>query len=97
MAAVEETNLPAVELLVARGANLELRDPHGATALALGVQMGFQEAVEVLLAAQANPNAQDVSGMTPLDIADEHGAHDIAAVLLRYGAKPGKDLGPLHP
>ena len=97
MAAVEETNLPAVELLVARGANLELRDPHGATALGLAVQMGFHEAVEVLLAANANPNAQDVSGMTPLDIADEHGAHDIAAVLLRHGAKLGRDLGPLHP
>jgi CDP-diacylglycerol--serine O-phosphatidyltransferase len=97
MAAVEETNLPAVELLIARGAALELRDSHGATALALAVQMGFQEAVEVLLAAHANPNAQDVSGMAPLDIADEHGAHDIAAVLLRHGAKPGKDLGPLHP
>ena len=97
MAAVEETNLPAVELLIARGADLELRDPRGATALALAVQFGFQEAVEVLLAARANPNTQDVSGMTPLDVADEHGAHDIAALLLRYGAKPGKDLGPLHP
>ena len=97
MAAVEETNLPAVELLVARGANLELRDPHGATVLALAVQMGFQEAVEVLLAAGANANAQDVSGMTPLDIADEHGAHDIAVALLRHGARSARDLGPLHP
>jgi hypothetical protein len=97
MAAVEETNLPAVELLIARGASLEIRDAHGATALAIAAQMGFHEAVEVLLAARANPNAQDVAGMTPLDVADEHGAHDIAAVLLRYGAKPGKDLGPVHP
>ena len=97
MAAVEETNLPAVELLVARGANLELRDPHGATALSLAVQMGFQEAVELLLGAGANANAQDVSGMTPLDIADDHGAHDIAVALLRHGAKAGRDLGPLHP
>src|SRR4051812_22576925 len=97
MAAVEETNLPAVELLVARGAALELRDPHGATALTLAVQMGFHEAVELLLAARANPNVQDVSGMTPLDIADEHGAHDISAVLLRFGAKPGRDLGPSQP
>ena len=97
MAAVEETNLPAVELLVARGANLELRDPQGATALSPAVQMGFQEAGELLLAAGATPNAQDVSGMTPLDIADEHGAHDIAVVLLRHGAKAGRDMGPLHP
>ena len=51
MVAVEEANLPAIELLVARGAPLDLRDAQGATALALAAEMGFQEAVEVLLAA----------------------------------------------
>jgi CDP-diacylglycerol--serine O-phosphatidyltransferase len=97
MLAVEETNLPAVELLVARGAALDLRDAHGATALAIAAQMGFQEAVEALLSAGADPNTRDVSGMTPLDIAEEHGAHDVAALLLRFGAKSGRELGPVHP
>ena len=97
MVAVEETNLPAVELLIARGAALDLRDAHGATALALAVQMGFQEAAELLLAARADPNVPDVSGMTALDIAEETGAHDIAALLLRFGARPGRDLAPSQP
>lgn len=97
MLAVEETNLPAVELLIARGAALDLRDAHGATALALAAQMGFQEAVEALLAARADPNTRDVSGMTPLDIAEEHAAHDVAALLLRFGAKPARELGPVSP
>jgi CDP-diacylglycerol---serine O-phosphatidyltransferase len=97
MLAVEETNLPAVELLIARGAALDLRDSHGSTALALAAQMGFQEAVEVLLAARADPNTRDVSGMTPLDIAEEHGAHDVAALLLRFGARPARELGPVSP
>ena len=95
--AVEETNLPAIELLISRGASLDLRDEHGQTALALATEIGFQEAVETLLAAGANPNTHDTSGMTPLDVADEHGAHDIAAVLLRYGAKSSRELAPLQP
>ena len=97
MAAVEETNLPAIELLVARGAALDLRDEHGATALALAAEMGFHEAVEVLLAGGADPNLHDLSGMTPLDVAEEHGAHDIAALLLRYGAKSSRELAPREP
>ena len=97
MVAVGETNLPAVELLIARGAALDVRDGYGATALAIAAQMGFQEAVELLLAARADPNTRDVSGMTPLDIAEEHGAHDVAALLLRFGARPAKELGPVSP
>ena len=94
MVAVEETNLPAVELLVQRGAALDAQDETGMTALALASEMGFQEAVEVLLAAKADPNVPDANGMTALDIADEHGAHDISAVLLRYGARPAKETAP---
>jgi hypothetical protein len=97
MMAVEETNLPAIELLIARGAALNLGDERGATALLLAVERGFQEAVEALLAAGADPNVHDLSGMTPLDLAEEHEAHDIAAVLLRYGAKSSKDLAPTQP
>jgi CDP-diacylglycerol--serine O-phosphatidyltransferase len=97
MVAVEETNLPAIELLIARGAKLDLRDAQGATALALAAEMGFQEAVEILLAAGANPNLHDLSGMTPLDVADEHGAHDIASVLLRHGGKSSRELAPQQP
>jgi ankyrin repeat protein len=97
MIAVEETNLPAIELLVARGAAPDLRDEHGATALALAAEMGFHEAVEMLLAAGADPNVRDLSGVTPLDVADEHGAHDIAGLLLRYGGKSSRELAPQQP
>jgi len=97
MVAVEEANLPAVELIVQRGAALDLRDDQGMTALALGAEMGFNEAVDVLLAAGADPNMHDLSGMTPLDTAEEHGAHDIASLLLRYGGKSSRDLAPRQP
>ena len=97
MVAVEETNLPAIELLVERDAALDQRDDRGLTALALAVEMGFHEAVEMLLAAGADPNAHDLSGMTPLDAAEEHGGHDIAALLLRYGGKSSKELAPREP
>jgi len=97
MFAVEESNLPAVELLVARGAALDLGDAQGATALLIAVGMGYQEAVEVLLEAGADPNAHDLSGLRPLDLAEEHEAHDIASVLLRHGAKSSKELSPQQP
>ena len=97
MVAVEETNLPAVELLVDRGAPLEARNRQGETALALAAAMGFQEAVELLLSAGANPNTHDLSGTTPLDLAEEHGAHDISALLLRHGGKTSKELAPQQP
>jgi CDP-diacylglycerol--serine O-phosphatidyltransferase len=95
--AVEESNLPVVELLVSRGASLDLRDEHGSTALAIAVEIGFEEAVDTLLASGADPNLHDTGGMTPLDIADEHGAHDISAILLRHGAKSSKELAPQQP
>jgi phosphatidylserine synthase len=94
MIAVEETNLPAIELLVQRGASLEQRDERGMTALALAAEMGFQEAVETLLASGADPNISDKDGQSPLDTSEEHGAHDISTVLLRYGAKPSKEPPP---
>jgi CDP-diacylglycerol--serine O-phosphatidyltransferase len=92
MVAVEESNLPAVELLLARGASPDLRDGQGLTALALAAGMGFQEAVEVLLAAGADPNVRDAGGATALDLAEEHGSHDIVAALLRGGGESGRDL-----
>ena len=93
MVAIEETNLPALELLLARGASRDHRDERGLTALALAAEMGFNEAVEVLLAAGADPNVRDGSGLTALDLAEEHGSHDIVASLLRAGGKSGTELG----
>jgi CDP-diacylglycerol--serine O-phosphatidyltransferase len=97
MVAVEETNVPAIELVAQRGAALNQRDERGMTALALAAEMGFQEAVEALLAAGADPNVQDLAGMTALDIAEEQGAHDISTLLLRHGAKYSKEIAPALP
>jgi CDP-diacylglycerol--serine O-phosphatidyltransferase len=97
MVAVEESNLPAIELLLARGADRNFRDERGMTALSLAAEMGFQEAVEVLLAAGADPNSRDLAGMTALDLAEEHGSHDIVAALLRSGGQSGRDLAPPQP
>ncbi len=97
MLAVEETNLPAIETLVSRGASLEHRDAQGQTAVALAAGIGFREAVEFLLAAGADPNARDLTGMTALDFSEEHGAHDISTLLLRHGAQSGREMAPQQP
>jgi CDP-diacylglycerol--serine O-phosphatidyltransferase len=96
MVAVEETNLPAIELLVQHGAALNQRDDQGMTALALAAEMAFQEAVESLLASGADPNVLDNNGMSALDIAEDHGAHDISTLLLRYGARAARDPPPVE-
>jgi phosphatidylserine synthase len=97
MIAVEETNLPAIELLIARGAPVDAHDDQGVTALALAAETVFPEAAQVLLEAGADPNSHDLGGMTPLDVAEEHGAHEIANLLLRYGAKSGRELAQKEP
>jgi len=97
MVAIEEANLPAIELMIARGATLERRDERGMTALGLAAEMGFREALEVLVAAGADPNVPDNAGLTALDIAEEHGSHDLAAILLKAGAKPGREIAPPAP
>src|SRR4029079_15203678 len=97
MVAVEETNLPAIQLPIQRGAALNQRDDQGMTALALAAEMGFREAVEILLLSGADPNVLDLLGLTALDVAEEHGAHDISSELLRFGAKSSKELAPSLP
>ena len=93
MLAVEESNLAAVDLLLARGASANLSDAKGTTPLILAAEMGFLEAVESLLANDADPNSRDASGLTALDVAEEHGSHDIVAALLRAGGRSGRELG----
>ena len=94
LVAVEESNLAAVDLLLARGANANLADERGTTPLILAAEMGFLEAVESLLVHRADPNLRDGNGLTALDVAEEHGSHDIVASLLRAGGRSGREMPP---
>ena len=67
MYAARENALAAGEALVASGANLDLVDPDGATALVIAIINAHYELAEQLLRAGADPNVVDnEAGMGPL-------------------------------
>ena len=77
-----------VELLLARGAEVNAADRNGRTALLEAAQRGFLSVVETSLAAKADPNVRDLSSQTPLTLAAKNGFRPVAAALLAHGADP---------
>lgn len=78
-------NVPAVEALLARGADASATNAPGATALHYGT--GDERIVGLLLAHGADPNAQSKSGMTPLLGAVQRGnSHRVVRRLVDAGA-----------
>lgn len=76
--------------LIGRGADVNLRNNHGETALVVGSNMGFVEGVDLLLQHGARVDEPSATGETPL-IAAVH-RHDLAMmrVLLKAGANPDR-------
>jgi CDP-diacylglycerol--serine O-phosphatidyltransferase len=97
MVAVEETNQPAVELLIARRAPARPARRPGHHAPRLAAPDGLPRGGGGAARGGSGPQLARPLGMTPLDVAEEHGALDIASVLLRYGGRSSKDLAPLQP
>ena len=80
-----------VELLLAKGADMNSRDGSGQTALHLAAKNGFQSVAEVLLANKADVNARDGSQSTPLHEAAVNGHADVLTRLLSASAKPDSE------
>ena len=60
-------NLPLVKELIAHGANVNLQEESGATALIYSTSNGFEEDTKTLLAAGADKKLKDKDGKTALD------------------------------
>jgi ankyrin repeat protein len=87
MVAAAYGNVGNIELLLAAGADLELRGgPKGYTALMMAVAAREPLAVRALLEAHADANAVALDGSTPLYLAGSKGDADIVRMLKQLGA-----------
>jgi uncharacterized protein len=87
MFAAREGAVEAVRALAESGANLNLTDPEGTTALIVAVINGHYDVVSALIEKGADPNIADIKGMTPLYAAVD--MHTIGDTFGRpYPAKP---------
>jgi ankyrin repeat protein len=87
MYAAREGAVEAARALVESGANLDLTDPEGTTALIIAIINGHYDVASVLIGKGADPNIADIKGMTPLYAAVD--MHTIGDTFGRpYPAKP---------
>jgi ankyrin repeat protein len=77
-----------IESLIRSGADIELRDKDGNTALHLATREGFLANVRLLLDQGSKLNVRNKQGMTPLGVLmmSPHGDDGISALLLERGA-----------
>lgn len=79
-----------LDFLIARGANVNIRDARGVTPLVLASNLNFIEGVEILVARGARVDEPSDTGETPL-IAAVHARNiELMRILLRAGADPNR-------
>jgi hypothetical protein len=76
-----------VSAFLAKGADIDARDPRGGTALLWAVARRVPESVRLLIAAGADLNARDRDGMTALKLARTKNLPDIVRLLEQAGAR----------
>ncbi|XP_004868469.1 ankyrin repeat and SOCS box protein 1 isoform X3 [Heterocephalus glaber] len=75
-----------VDFLIRKGAEVDLVDVKGQTALYMAVVNGHLESAQILLEAGADPNGSRHHRSTPVYHASRVGRADILQALIRYGA-----------
>ncbi len=84
--ATKNNNKEIVELLIAYGADVNLKDNDGQTPPHWATKHGYQEIVELLIARGADVNLKDNDGQTPLHWATKHAYQEIVELLIAHGA-----------
>lgn len=80
--ATAQNHLPMVELLVAHGADIDVKDHQGYTPLFIAVNSGFKEIALHLVQNRASVNEPANDGMTPLWVAIHKNEPEMARILL---------------
>ncbi|KKQ33248.1 MAG: C-terminus family protein [candidate division TM6 bacterium GW2011_GWF2_37_49] len=84
--AISHNDVHAVQILIARGANVNEQGINGYTPLHLAVNLGNLVIVRILIANHANINAQNDEGETPLLLAIISGFAGVVVELINSGA-----------
>ena len=79
-------HIEVIKVLLAAGADVDIQNGDGVTALFKAAEQGHADAVELLLANQAAPNLFDNTGRTPLMIASRNGYKSIVEQLISHDA-----------
>ena len=84
----KEKKLNIIQQLIEKGANINIQNEDGVTALMMACNEVLSEVVELLLQNGADPNIHGDKGWTALMYACSHGNSKVAKSLLRYNANP---------
>ncbi|OJJ42481.1 hypothetical protein ASPZODRAFT_76746, partial [Penicilliopsis zonata CBS 506.65] len=77
-----------INLLIQRGANVNVHNARGQTPLHIAAQQGDLNTVSLLLASYPiDVNARDRSGCTPLHLASENGHAQVVSLLVAHHAQ----------
>lgn len=74
------------DLLLKSGANINLTDKNGNTALMEAAKNGYGNVVKLLMSAGAKADAKNNDGMTAIALAEKNNKKDIASYIKRYGS-----------
>ena len=88
MVAAEANNSKITDVFVMAGADLNIADSDGGTALMFAAEQGHSDIVKALLIGEANLNATDSDGDTALMYAVVESHSEVAKMLIAAGANP---------
>ncbi len=88
MAASMKGHVAVMELLIQRGADVNIRAMFGQTALHIAAEFGTPETVKVLLAHGADPHVADKNGLTALEIAKWNAQQPGSAAIVKLLTGP---------
>lgn len=83
-------DLTWMQFLIAKGANVNVRDARGVTPLVVACNLGFVEGVELLIKSGARVDESNNSGETPLITAVHNRNMPLIRILLAAGADPDR-------
>lgn len=83
-------DLTWMQFLIAKGANVNIRDAKGATPLVFASNLGFVEGVELLVKSGAQVDESNRAGETPLIGAVHNRNIELMRILLKAGANPDR-------